>query len=88
LPKAAVFAEGQAEVVANGIASYLGRPAPEPWFDGRGSCYIEIGNHMAAKGEGEFLADSVPSVVLHEPSTEFHHEKLLQETDWVRRWTD
>ena len=87
LPKAAVFAEGQAEVVANGIGHYFGYPAPEPWFDGFGSCYIEIGNRMAAKGEGEFLADAVPSVTLHEPSAEFHAEKRVQEKDWLRRWT-
>ncbi|GAA2079469.1 NAD(P)/FAD-dependent oxidoreductase [Actinomadura alba] len=87
LPKAAVFAEGQAEAVAYGIAHYFGLPAPEPWFDGSGSCYIEIGGHMAAKGEGEFLADSAPAVTLHEPSTEFHDEKRAQETDWLRRWS-
>ena len=87
LPKAAVFAERQSEAVAHGIAHYFGHPAPEPWFDGRGSCYIEIGGHMAAKGEGEFLADSAPAVTLYEPSTEFHDEKQAQETDWLLRWS-
>jgi sulfide:quinone oxidoreductase len=86
LPKASVFAEGQAKVVAYGVAHYFGRPAPEPWFDGHGSCYIEVGDHMAAKGEGDFLEDSGPTVTLHEPSTEFHDEKRAQETDWLRRW--
>ncbi|WP_242894366.1 NAD(P)/FAD-dependent oxidoreductase [Actinomadura litoris] len=87
LPKAAVFAEGQAEVVANGVARHLGRRAPRPWFDGRGSCYIELGGHRAAKGEGDFLDESGPKVTLAEPSAAFHEEKCAQETDWLRRWT-
>ena len=52
LPKAAVFAEGEAEVVANRVARFLGRPAPELRYEGVGSCYIEVGGHVAAKGEG------------------------------------
>lgn len=87
LPKAAVFAEGEAAVVANGVARALGVPAPEPWFDGFGSCYIELGGHVAAKGEGRFLADGGPVVTLHEPAAAYHDEKRAQETDWLRRWS-
>lgn len=87
LPKAAVFAEGQAEAVACGIARHFGRAAPEPRFDGRGSCYIEMGGHMAAKGDGEFFAESGPAVTLYEPSTRYHDEKKAQEADWLRRWS-
>lgn len=86
LPKAAVFAEGEAEVVARGVARHFDRPAPEPWFTGHGSCYIEVGDHKAAKGEGDFLEDSGPVVTLHEPSAGFHDEKRAQETEWLRRW--
>lgn len=87
LPKAAVFAEGQAEVVANGVARFLGHSAPEPWFEGRGSCYIDIGDHRAAKGEGYFLESPAPKVVLYEPSAKFHREKQDQEADWSKRWS-
>ncbi len=86
LPKAAVFAEGEAEVVATGVARFLGHPAPELRFDGSGSCYIEIGDHMAAKGEGYFFESPTPAVTLYEPSTAFHDEKRVQEADWLRRW--
>ncbi|MEU8103124.1 FAD/NAD(P)-binding oxidoreductase [Nonomuraea muscovyensis] len=86
LPKAAVFAEGAADVVTNGVLRHLGYEAPEPWFDGHGSCYIELGDHLAAKGEGEFLAVPAPQVTLHEPSARFHEEKAAQETDWLKRW--
>jgi sulfide:quinone oxidoreductase len=87
LPKAAVFADGEAEVVANGIARHLGQPAPQPYYEGFGSCYIEIGGHVAAKGEGRFLEEPAPVVALEEPSPAFHAEKRDQESDWLRRWS-
>lgn len=86
LPKAAVFAEGAADVVTNGVLRHLGYEAPEPWYDGHGSCYIELGDRMAAKGEGEFFAVPAPTVTLYEPSTHFHEEKAAQEADWLKRW--
>ncbi|WP_440072828.1 NAD(P)/FAD-dependent oxidoreductase [Streptosporangium sp. OZ121] len=86
LPKAAVFAEGEADVVAFGVARHLGYEAPTPWFTGFGSCYIELGDHVAAKGEGNFLEAPAPMVTLLEPSARFHQEKADQETDWIKRW--
>ena len=88
LPKAAVFAEGEAEVVANGVARFLGHPAPEPWYEGVGSCYIEVGGHVAAKGVGQFFAEPAPVVTLYEPSVEYHEEKQAQEADWLQRWVE
>ncbi|TKK91373.1 NAD(P)/FAD-dependent oxidoreductase [Herbidospora galbida] len=86
LPKAAVFAEGAADVVADGVARHLGYQAPEPWFDGMGSCYIELGDRVAAKGEGDFLRDPAPEVTLFDPSPLFHEEKADQEGNWLKRW--
>ncbi|MEV4285541.1 FAD/NAD(P)-binding oxidoreductase [Nonomuraea bangladeshensis] len=88
LPKAAVFAEGAADVVAHGVLRHLGLPAPEPWFDGLGSCYIEVGGRMSAKGEGRFLDEPAPTVTLHEPSLAFHDEKAAQEAVWLKRWNE
>ncbi|MFJ6676966.1 NAD(P)/FAD-dependent oxidoreductase [Actinosynnema sp. NPDC091369] len=87
LPKAAVFAEGESEVVANGVARHLGHDAPEPYFEGNGSCYVEIGGHLAAKGVGNFLAPPAPSVTLMDPSPEFHQEKQDEERAWLERWS-
>lgn len=87
LPKAAVFAEGEAEVVANSVARYLGQRASDEPYDGFGSCYIEIGGHVAAKGDGQFFAEPAPTVTLFEPSAKFHREKQAQETSWLRRWS-
>jgi sulfide:quinone oxidoreductase len=87
LPKAGVFAEGESEVVANGVARHLGYDAPEPYFDGNGSCYVEVGGHLAAKGVGNFLEPPAPSVTLMDPSPEFHQEKQDEERAWLERWT-
>lgn len=86
LPKAAVFAEGAADVVANGVARHLGYEAPDPWFDGRGACYIELGDRISAKGEGDFLREPAPEVTLFDPSPLFHEEKADQEGNWLKRW--
>lgn len=86
LPKAAVFAEAEASVAADGVARYLGYDAPEPWFSGNGSCYIEMGGGRAAKGAGNFLAEPAPEISLYEPSEAFHQEKSDQESAWLSRW--
>jgi sulfide:quinone oxidoreductase len=86
LPKAAVFAEGEAEVVATGVARYLGRDAPETRFAGDGACYVEVGDRQAAKGAGNFLEPPAPAVTLQPPSQQFHQEKVDQEADWLERW--
>jgi sulfide:quinone oxidoreductase len=86
LPKAAVFAEAEADVVANGVARHFGYDAPEPFFPGEGSCFVEVGGHQAAKGAGNFLDPPAPSVTLHEPSTAYHEEKQAEERAWLARW--
>jgi sulfide:quinone oxidoreductase len=87
LPKAAVFAVGQGEAVANGVARHLGRDAPQPWFTGRGHCWIELGGRRAAKGVGSFLEPSGPIVELYGPSFEHHAEKEAEERGWIAQWT-
>jgi sulfide:quinone oxidoreductase len=86
LPKAAVFAEAEANVAAEGAVRYLGYDAPEPWFSGNGFCYIEVGGRRAAKGAGNFLTEPAPEVSLYEPSEAFHQEKSDQESAWLSRW--
>ncbi|MEV3966046.1 FAD/NAD(P)-binding oxidoreductase [Nocardia sp. NPDC050193] len=86
LPKAAIFAEAQAQVAAHQAARYLGYDAPDTRFTGEGACYVELGGGVAAKGEGHFLAEPAPRVQLREPSPDFHEEKQQQERDWLARW--
>lgn len=86
LPKAAVFAQAEAEVAAHQVARHLGYDAPDTRFTGEGACYVEIGDRLAAKGEGNFLTPPAPQVALRDPSSEYHAEKEQQERDWLARW--
>lgn len=86
LPKAAVFAETQARVVAHQVAHYLGYEALDTPFTGDGTRYLEIGGGMAVKGLVDFLHDPTPEVTLLDPSPAFHVQKQRQELDWLARW--
>ncbi|MFJ9371552.1 NAD(P)/FAD-dependent oxidoreductase [Nocardia sp. NPDC101769] len=86
LPKAAIFAEAEGQVAAHQVARYLGYDAPDTRFTGEGACYVELGEGLAAKGEGNFLAVPAPQVSLREPSAVYHEEKQQQERDWLARW--
>lgn len=68
LPKAGVFVEAEARVVAANVAARSQGREPRARFDGRGFCYIEVGDGLAAYGEGDFFAYPEPRVRLEPPS--------------------
>ena len=75
LPKAGVFAEGQAQAVAGAIAADIaGQPLPHG-FDGDGFCYVEVGDGMAAYGAGDFYAFPGPRVTLDMPNPQSRKAK-------------
>jgi sulfide:quinone oxidoreductase len=85
LPKAGVFAHGQAEVVAANIARTVtgkGQPAS---FDGHGACFIEAGDGKAGFGSGNFYAEPVPEVKLHNVGRKWHAAKVVFEKTWLAR---
>lgn len=85
LPKAGVFAHGQAEVVARNVADVvLGRP-PTARFTGHGECFVEIGDGKAGRGGGDFYAEPRPVVAVYPPSRMNHWSKVLFEKDWLWR---
>ncbi len=86
LPKAGVFAHGQAEVVAHNIASeWAGRPERRS-YDGQGQCFIEIGHRRAGIGAGNFYAEPAPEVNVKSPSLRWHAGKVLFEKYWLWKW--
>lgn len=86
LPKAGVFAERQAEVVAHNIAREItGRGEPAV-FDGHGACFIETGSGRAGFGRGDFYAEPSPQVDLHPVGRRWHLGKLIFERRWLLRW--
>jgi len=83
LPKAGVFAHGQAEVVAHNIAAqWTGKGEPKR-FDGNGMCFIETGSGRAGMGSGNFYAEPLPDVRLHQPGLLWHGAKVLYEKYWL-----
>jgi sulfide:quinone oxidoreductase len=82
LPKAGVFAEGQAKVVARTIASRLGNGPPPDSFDGAGKCFLEVGAGAAGMVEGNFYAQP-REVELKEPSIVWHWAKVAFEKYWL-----
>lgn len=83
LPKAGVFADGEAEVVARTIAASITGRGNAGRFDGHGSCFIEVGSGRAGFGAGDFYAEPTPVVKLHRPSMRWHLGKVLFEKSWL-----
>lgn len=86
LPKAGVFAHGEAEVVARRIAHAWTGHGASPAFDGHGTCFVESGDGRAAIGSGDFYAEPTPRVKLRPPSRLWHVGKVLFERRWLRRF--
>lgn len=86
LPKAGVFAEGEAVVAAAHIAAALtGSRPPEP-YRGEGYCFLELGGGLATLVRGEFLARPAPRVEVASPSREFLDQKLAFERERLEGW--
>lgn len=83
LPKAGVFAHGQAEVVAQNIAhEWTGKRKPRR-FEGEGMCFIEAGGGRAGMGRGNFYAEPLPDIRLHQPGLLWHGAKVFYEKYWL-----
>ena len=85
-PKAGVFAEGAARVVAQVlIANARGGEQPEP-FNGRGICYIEFGAGRVGRVEVDFLSGPKPTGWFGEPSEALVEEKRQFGSSRRARW--
>jgi len=86
LPKAGVFAHGEAKVVAKNIARSIMGKGESAEFDGHGGCFIETGDGKAGFGKGNFYAEPLPDVKLHAVSRSWHIGKILYEKSWLYQW--
>jgi sulfide:quinone oxidoreductase len=84
-PKAGVFAEGQAAVVAEEIIR-LERGGDAPGYDGRGVCYLEFGREGVAVVDVTFIAGRPPFGFLDGPSVELTAQKSAFGTTRIKRW--
>jgi sulfide:quinone oxidoreductase len=83
LPKAGVFAHGQAVVVAKNIAATIAGGNAAARFNGHGECFVEIGDGKAGFGGGDFYAEPKPNVTVRAPSWRWHLGKVLFEKSWL-----
>ena len=86
LPKAGVFAERQARVVARNITTALTDKGRAAGFDGHGECFVETGDNRAGYGRGDFYAEPLPQVKLYAAGRRWHLAKVAFEKNWFRRW--
>ena len=85
-PKAGVFAEGSARVVAKALLAELRGETPPPPYDGAGSCYVEFGDDLVARVDVNFLTGPKPTGTFRPPSDELVAEKALFGTSRLERW--
>ena len=81
LPKTGAFADEQSRVVAANIAAELRGEDKPKRFDGKGFCYVEVGDGQAAYASGNFYGYPGPRVYLEPPSQKLHEERKRLELD-------
>ena len=86
VPKAGVFSEGAARVVAASlIARFQGGEQPEA-YDGRGACYVEFGAGRVGRVDVDFLSGPKPTGTFKQPSADLVAEKKHFGASRRARW--
>jgi len=85
-PKAGVFAEGQAAVVADRISALIRGAAESGQYDGRGICYLEFGRDQVARVDVTFRSGERPAGDLEGPSRALAADKVEFGSSRIQRW--
>jgi sulfide:quinone oxidoreductase len=85
-PKAGVFAEGQAAVVADRIIATVRADEVSAQYGGTGMCYLEFGTGRVARVDVTFVSGQPPSGRFDEPSAALVADKAEFGTSRIRRW--
>jgi sulfide:quinone oxidoreductase len=85
-PKAGVFAEGQASVVAAAILASRAGVGEAVHYDGRGQCYLEFGDERVATVDVTFAPDAAPRGSFEGPSRELADQKRNFGSSRIERW--
>jgi sulfide:quinone oxidoreductase len=86
VPKAGVFAEGAARVVAQTIASQLRGGEPPDRHLGQGTCYIEFGQGRMGSVDIDFLSGPTKTGTFNAPSAEQMAQKERFGSSRRARW--
>ena len=85
-PKAGVFAEGQAAVVADEIVARHRRNPDPGGYGGNGICYIEFGHDRVARVAVTFKSGAPPTGQFDGPSLTHLADKAEFGANRIRRW--
>ena len=88
VPKAGVFSEGAARVVAGEIIARRTSGAGPAGYDGRGACYVEFGAGLVGRVDVDFLSGPKPTGTFSEPSLRLVEEKRQFGATRRARWFD
>lgn len=94
IPKAGIFAEGEAKVVSqqiideikNNNSSNNSKKGGSSKFDGKGFCFMEVGNKKAGYIDADLYNEVGPTVRLDPPSAELYEKKLDFERSRLNEW--
>jgi sulfide:quinone oxidoreductase len=86
VPKAGVFSEGAARVVAASLIATLRGGGQPPAYDGRGACYVEFGSGRVGRVDVDFLSGPKPTGAYQEASTALVAEKEHFGSSRRARW--
>ncbi len=85
-PKAGVFAEGQAAVVARRTGAVIRGEDPDDTYNGRGICYLEFGENQVARVDVNFLSGQSQVGDMDGPSPELAADKDAFGSTRIQRW--
>ncbi|WP_158726409.1 NAD(P)/FAD-dependent oxidoreductase [Tomitella fengzijianii] len=85
-PKAGVFSERQAAVVADRLVALQRGEEPGATYDGTGVCYVEYGGDRVGRVEVTFRSGEPPTGTFDDPSRALAADKARFGADRARRW--
>lgn len=89
VPKAGIFAEGEAKAVSQQIINeikYYDGNKEHVKFDGKGFCFMEVGDKKAGYIDVDLYNEAGPTTRLDPPSYEFYQKKLDFERSRLYEW--
>lgn len=85
-PKAGVFSEGQASVVAEAITAQINSGSSARTYDGNGVCYVEFGHRQVARVDITFADGQTPFGHFDTATESISAEKEEYGASRLRRW--
>jgi sulfide:quinone oxidoreductase len=85
VPKAGIFAEGEGIAVAQDIIAQIRKQQTSSVFEGRGGCFVEMGN-TAGYVYVDMFAQPSPITRLDKPAEEHMQEKEAFEKERLQKW--